>query len=785
MFEFLVKRSGRTAVCAIIAIALLIGLAFAPGGGYAAGGEVSVDVFVQAPQEMGDGFAVAGVSVRVTPGLAAQYGYTYAPSVGPADVTTLDALVAAHLLFYDGDGNAVTASLELSDYGFIGKAFDIESYNWMTFVNGEAPNDGIYGDWGYTGLACNQAKIASGDAVAFYCQKASWPDSDDIVWFEANGKKAENITVKAGEPTELTLMGYSLINIFEKTEQKAISPIGGATVESLDFDAGATPPYAIFDGAGPVSAVSNADGKVQITLPAEGVYYLSAYYDGTGKGLAAPLVRVTATADGLDANRTPELTALRVLNNPGTLSPAFSPDVYSYRCALPAAVSSLSIGAVAASQYTNIVYSIGDAVYPGGGAIPVRDGTVIRVTATYEASDAVEVYYITISQDETSDPPLSAVGVPGIRALAADLAKLKSYEMSAVPDPAFAQAGGEWTIFALARSGQLTDAYRKQYANNLTGYVRERNGVLSSYRYTDYSRVDLALAAIGADPRDFAGYNLLAPLAEYDKVLSQGLNGPTYALLALDSKGYAMPDKPAGSTSAQAAREMYVSFLLSKQNPDGGWNLAGDPASASNPDITAMVLQALAPYRTGSASGLSALAVNQAAVAAALDKAVAALSDMQAQTGSFGTIESNAQVLIALTTLGIPVDDSRFVKNGRTVYDALMNDWLGGTGAFRLSAAFSTPDQISTDQGFSALASLYRYLTGMSSLYDINDSPAIEEEELPPTVPDVTPVTPAVTPAVTSSPNTGDDTAPAYAAYAFLLAALLLGGLILPRRRVQ
>ena len=39
----------------------------------------------------------------------------------------------------------------------------------------------------------------------------------------------------------------------------------------------------------------------------------------------------------------------------------------------------------------------------------------------------------------------------------------------------------------------------------------------------------LALGAIGRDPRDVGGYDLVKPLGDFDAVIKQGMNGAAWA----------------------------------------------------------------------------------------------------------------------------------------------------------------------------------------------------------------------------------------------------------------
>lgn len=265
--------------------------------------------------------------------------------------------------------------------------------------------------------------------------------------------------------------------------------------------------------------------------------------------------------------------------------------------------------------------------------------------------------------------------------------------------------GSEWLVIALARSGRdVPDSYY----DSVVKAVQSAKGQLSDKKSTEYARTILALTAIGKDPTDVGGYDLLARLADMDDVTYQGINGAIFALLALDSGKYDVPAAAEGGT--QVTRDGLVAYILAQQLSDGGWALSG---TSADPDVTAMALQALAPYRTGDET-----------VDTAVDKGVQLLSDMQLADGgysSWGTLnsESCAQVLIALATLGIdPVSDSRFVKNGLTVLDALLA--YAVSGGFRHTVD-GEADAIATEQALCALTAYARLLDGKTALYDMTD----------------------------------------------------------------
>ena len=300
---------------------------------------------------------------------------------------------------------------------------------------------------------------------------------------------------------------------------------------------------------------------------------------------------------------------------------------------------------------------------------------------------------------------LTACGKPETQ-----LEKTAGYLQAQIAEPGTGSVGGDWLIFGLARSGvKVPQKYFDAYYENVEAAVREKNGVLSDRKYTEYSRTVLALTAIGKNPADVAGFDLLKPLADFEQVTRQGINGTIFALLALDSGNYEIPENP--DAAVQATRQMYVDELLARALPDGGWTLTGGEPDV---DITAMTLQALAKYR------------DQAAVTAAVERGLAVLSSLQEPDGGYvswgsSNSESVAQVIVALTELGVPLDDERFTKNGITVEDALLR-FAQENGAFvHVRDGSGGDDGMATEQAFYALAAIHRAETGETTLYDMTD----------------------------------------------------------------
>lgn len=276
--------------------------------------------------------------------------------------------------------------------------------------------------------------------------------------------------------------------------------------------------------------------------------------------------------------------------------------------------------------------------------------------------------------------------------------------MEAVPAPSYGPIGGEWVALGLARwGGEVPAAWFEEYYAQVEAHVKDCGGVLNERKYTEYSRVILALTAIGKDPRDVSGYNLLTPLGDFAQTVQQGINGAAYALLALDSGNYEIPGSP--DAAIQATREAYVAYLLEQALPVGGWTLSGEEADI---DLTAIVLQALAKYR------------EQQPVAEAVEKALVILSDRQNAQGGYTAYETQssesvAQVIVALTELGISPEDPRFVKNENTLEDCLLSFRLAD-GTFCHMAQGKT-DWVATQQAFYALVAIDRLQQGKPSLY--------------------------------------------------------------------
>lgn len=289
------------------------------------------------------------------------------------------------------------------------------------------------------------------------------------------------------------------------------------------------------------------------------------------------------------------------------------------------------------------------------------------------------------------------------------LKKTSEYLCQSTDFPKYGSIGGEWLVLGLARSGEsVPEGFFENYYSDVAETIKLNKGVLSNKKYTENSRVILALTSIGKDAENIEGYNLIYPLSDFEKTIAQGLNGAIFALIALDCGNYDLPQNK--EAKVQATRELYVKEILKSESDGGGWSFGGGKADV---DMTAMALQALSKYK------------DEKNVSEAIERGIDFLAESQSESGgyvSYGeeTSESTSQVLTALCALGISPENENFVKNGNSVLDNLLSFGMPN-GSFMHTADGSGDAQMSTEQAFYALAAVKRFYNGENALYDMSD----------------------------------------------------------------
>ena len=334
----------------------------------------------------------------------------------------------------------------------------------------------------------------------------------------------------------------------------------------------------------------------------------------------------------------------------------------------------------------------------------LKDGDTLRLffTDTY------------IPLDPT-DPTVPGTEVPGFDEA---YAGAKAYIQSAVSAPVVSYLFGEWAVLGQARAKvPLSEAYIAAYYEKVVAYVQKNmgaDGVLvdpesRNPTVTDNERIILALTAIGKDPANVGGKNLLTALQDKDimKVTDTSktdINGLVMGLLALNSRNYT------SDTS------WLVQAVLEQQNKDGSWSASADTKPVGDVDMTAMALQALAPYHKDSGNET---------VNTAVEKALNWLSGKY-QSG-YDSSESCAQVVIALSALNLDANtDARFTKTveGKTlsVLGNLLQYRVAENGGFKHQFADKAVNEMATEQALCAMAAYARFTEKANALYDMTDA---------------------------------------------------------------
>ena len=252
---------------------------------------------------------------------------------------------------------------------------------------------------------------------------------------------------------------------------------------------------------------------------------------------------------------------------------------------------------------------------------------------------------------------------------------------------AFRAPGAEWQLLGLVRGGYVFDASQ---SDSYYLAASAKPGLTAS----EALRRALVLKALGYPDA----------LAGVEAILENPMTLASEHIWGLIALG--------GSDSSAAG--VALQQLLGYQQPNGGFSLdKTGQHMGSDPDLTAMALQALAFYRSVSVAS------------AAIESALGYLSSVQQPDGGFmsmgyATAESAAQAILAMTALGIDQSDPRFVKNGNTVYDALMAYALPG-GSFRHLAGETLASPMATEQALLALVALRRQRDGRPALWDMSD----------------------------------------------------------------
>lgn len=415
---------------------------------------------------------------------------------------------------------------------------------------------------------------------------------------------------------------------------------------------------------------TDKNGKVAIVLDKEGTYVLSAV-SGTDTQILVPAVCELTVAKAENSTESPEPSENTASTNKDENSPQTGDNsqAYLYLAMAIAVMAGVVIfrireRMIMRNKFWGRIVSLLTILILIIGSVPVQGGNETdTVGEAYELMDGIVRYKISQS------------GVGNIQQWI-DGALTKN-----------AGATSEWYVLALGQSGEY----------NFTSYVKALKEYLNSHTVssaTSRQKYAIALAATGSTD------SYISSVME-ETIGEQGIMSWVYGLHLLNN----------GYVSSKETVATVKDKILSLQLADGGWAIMGTNGDS---DVTSMVIQALAPYYN-----------KDTEITAAVDKALTLLSSCQLEDGDYAgygvaNLESTAQVITALSSLGIDGEkDSRFIKNGNTLFDGLRKYQLtDGSFCHELDGGYNDN---ATVQAFYAMVSYTRMMEGKSGLYILDN----------------------------------------------------------------
>lgn len=608
------------------------------------------------------------------------------------DFNVDEVLYAAHKSKYT-DGAAAGYASAMGNYGlYITKLWGNESGNYGYWLNDAACR------------SLGDTVKAEDSLVAFVYQNTEVWDS-----YAKFANDTYTIEAEVAGPVTLHKAGY------DSDWKTVFTAHKGATLKvyGSDFNELAANEYKVAD---------NGDGTYDVTVKAEGNYTIVAYDNVTPIVPALCTLTVANNADIAPANAVEEkITAIGEVTLESedkieaaraayeNLTPAQKALVENY-ADLEAAEAEFAELKAEAKTAAEKVEDLIDAI----DNVTIHSCNKIKAARkAYNALSAAEQEFVkNYATLTTAESAISALYAEAAKADHKAIYESTGKYIKSLGTPSVGSTGGEWMVIDLTRSGySCPEGYYKNVIEYVEAEINELEQLHRS-KSTDNSRVILGLTSAGYDVTNVGGHNLLMGLTDMSYVKKQGVNGPIWALIAFDSHDYEIPNN--AKATEQVTRDKLIDTILAAQHDDGGWALSANKAAASDPDITGMAIQSLAPYYNAN---------NE--VKTAVDDALLCLSKMQYDNGGFGSVdgacsESCAQVIVALTALGInPETDNRFVKNGVSVVDAMCLFAVKDGGFAHVPNGGR--NGMATEQSYYALTAYYRMLEKKTTLYDMTD----------------------------------------------------------------
>lgn len=298
--------------------------------------------------------------------------------------------------------------------------------------------------------------------------------------------------------------------------------------------------------------------------------------------------------------------------------------------------------------------------------------------------------------------------------------------------PGIEDVNGLYVVFSLARAGFKADSFYddvyekisaqlcslkmtgKVYDENSDKYITEKSIISDGYASQTYAKIALCVEALGKNPADVGGFNLIDKLVDRSVYDSSSIySREDMILFAIDAIDASIPEGDKYLT-----REELVNTIT-----DDVDNQIETSISWGSIDSAAMAIQPLAPYVKKDVANVS-----KAAVTAACDKALRFIESMQGTDGTYGDSYSSSNVWTlaqVMTTAGLfgcdilsESDGSDFVKNGTTLFDVANSSFVDIESKKVDEGLMSfQPEQL-----LRGLNSCIRSLENSSSLYNTSDA---------------------------------------------------------------
>lgn len=462
------------------------------------------------------------------------------------------------------------------------------------------------------------------------------------------------------------------------------------------------------------------------------VVYVAA--EGTAEDAA---VKIDKTAVQVSRGDTAEVAVRKVLDK-------YYKDNYEYSKGFLSAIGNLTGSASAPWVYWGFRVNGAEPQNPatgygfGIGDYPLQENDQISlVYGTFEDMPKQCSCY----DNDTSKKPDQAAVLQNAKAQEKLLAE-KIYQVNFKKRayvPGIEDTDSLYAVFSLVQSGFQANAFYddvcKKILSQLQG-MKEQGKIyepstgkemsFASYegnRYVliNYTKIALVLSSLGVDITKAGGVNLVEKIT--DRSLYDIANATTFTREALIL--FAMHASAAAWSTGDGhvTEKELVNNLLADVDNQIGMAADLDNQWGATLDSAAMCVQALAPYVSRKVEGVDGTAVKEAC-----EKVMGMLSAMQDnQTGGFSGASDNAwtlaQCMIAVGLLegsANPLEDSSFIKNGKTLFDAsgkyvdvekgiVDENLVGGEYAYQ-------PDQL-----LRGVTSCLRRVDGIS-LFDVADS---------------------------------------------------------------